>query len=240
MPGFSDQSPLTPEQLLYAKGELHTIYNEVRLRVLSRLSSFSVRDQNIFRSYYGLDGAFETQTLEQVGQPHSLTRERVRQIVAKIWSQIRLKDQEADEIWLEGEMYRIQELADLLDPEVSEEILGLLNPESPPASRDKPKKSTKEPDTPVGPAEIVGAVSRVFRISVHLLLGASRKSNIDQARWVAAFLLKNDLQRSVSQIAADLHQNPQLVAQGCEYIAGQIKRNEWLSQQIKEVKKNYR
>jgi RNA polymerase primary sigma factor len=239
LPGMSDLSLLSPEHILLAQGELSEICAGIHRRVLSRLSSFSGRDKAMFRSRYGLDGSLETRTLEEVGQAFAVTRERVRQVVDKVWSQLQIHDQQADGVWLEGELYRIEQLADIVDPTVTQELLRVLGAEA-----EKPdvagKQRKQASPSPLKPSAVIGAVCIVFRVSAHLLIGTSSKPKIEQARGVAALLLSLDLKRPFAQIAADLNKEVEQVTQSCAHTKQMLKKNRWLAEQVAEVRKIYR
>jgi RNA polymerase primary sigma factor len=238
LPELAQLSPLSPEQLLSAKEDLAKLCKTVESRVLARLSSYSVRDQNIFRGHYGLDGTEDSKTLEHIGIPYSLTRGRTQQIIAKIWSDIAGKEPETDEIWLEGELYRIQQLAETIDPDDAAEILSVISPVEPTKSASKPsRKATSEQ---IRPSDIIGLVCSALRVSNHLVLGTSSKGKVSHARGVAVLLLHDDLKRTFWQIATDVNQDTEKVHQIYDQIREQLKQNEWLSELVKEVRKIYR
>jgi RNA polymerase primary sigma factor len=58
------------------------ITDSLRKEIERALSTLSVREANIIRLYFGLNGKFP-HTLEEIGEAFSLTRERVRQIKEK-------------------------------------------------------------------------------------------------------------------------------------------------------------
>ena len=88
---------ITPDPLLLtqAKQELclliqdHEEFIEILRAALTSLSPSSANQQvDIFRMRYGLhDSSLEPRTLEEVGVCFGMTRERVRQILDKIWTQ---------------------------------------------------------------------------------------------------------------------------------------------------------
>ncbi len=238
LPELAQYSPLSPEQLLSAKDELAKLCRVVESRVLSRLLSYSVRDQNIFRCHYGLDGTWESKTLEQIGVPYSLTRGRTQQIVAKIWSDISKADAETDEIWLEGELYRMQQLAESIDPDDAIQIMsGLSLAQAKPAKR-REKKVVSEPR--VSPSDIIGLVCSGLRVSTHLIIGASSKGKIARARGVAVLLLHEDLDRPYWQIATDVNRDADEIRQIYEETKEQLKRNARLSGLVNEMRKIYK
>jgi RNA polymerase primary sigma factor len=85
--GIADRSAVSPNERTSEKEsakELHRL-----------LADLNEREQQILRLRFGLDGGEEL-TLEEIGRSFSLTRERVRQIVAaalaKLHRQTQLRD----------------------------------------------------------------------------------------------------------------------------------------------------
>jgi Bacterial dnaA protein helix-turn-helix len=103
--------------------------------------------------------------------------------------------------------------------------------EKPAPSPPKPKIDPKR----ISPTQLIHVVCETFRVSPHVILGTSRKGPVVQARRVAMILLHENLKRSFSQIANDLHQSDVTA----EYLTAvrSIERNQWLREQIEIVKK---
>ncbi len=58
------------------------IYDSLRLEINRAISTLTMRESDVIRLYFGLDGA-HPMTLEEIGEKFDLTRERVRQIKEK-------------------------------------------------------------------------------------------------------------------------------------------------------------
>lgn len=77
-----DTTTPDPSVVLQAKQELQWIRSEVD-RILRHVSD--ERHRAIFLKFYGFDIGLERRTLEVTGELFDITRERVRQVVKKIW-----------------------------------------------------------------------------------------------------------------------------------------------------------
>lgn len=121
---LEERSALKPHQLIWAKEELLQACSNVR-RILNELSSFPFRDQMIFRTRYGLDESLDPKSLEKSGEVYGITRGRIRQITLGIWLKLPEQNFWEDERWLEGEMFRITELGELVDLE-KEDLVNLI------------------------------------------------------------------------------------------------------------------
>lgn len=76
----------TPEMLIAQKEEYRMLVRTTHARLHSLLSGKKKRDRDIFLARYGLDRpCLSPRTLDDVGDTFGLTRERIRQIVMKIW-----------------------------------------------------------------------------------------------------------------------------------------------------------
>jgi len=98
--------------MIEAKEELEVALDNVRevLYVLDRLGGVPKRNGDIFRKFYGLEGSFSRRTLESTGQGYGITRERVRQVIGRLWEQIAAFGIDMDHNSLRAEIMRITEL----------------------------------------------------------------------------------------------------------------------------------
>lgn len=82
-----DDTAVSPHDFLEVKEEMQRVYQLVRVLLvrLTAIKSLKSRDKDIFRARYGLDGTHEVKSLEQVGELFTMTRERVRRLVNKVW-----------------------------------------------------------------------------------------------------------------------------------------------------------
>lgn len=111
-----DRKTLSPEQYMMVREEL--IQSEANVKkLMDELRGFPFRDRQVFATRYGIDGTLEPKSLEEVGQQFEITRERVRQINAKIWLDLPERGFWEDEVWLNTQVFRIKEFADLLGEE---------------------------------------------------------------------------------------------------------------------------
>ncbi len=85
---FADSFSPRPDEELEKLEQWQVVYDRIRLCV-ARLDGLKIEGSKakaIFRMRYGLDGSFDTKTLEQVGERFALTRERIRQVVERTWT----------------------------------------------------------------------------------------------------------------------------------------------------------
>lgn len=110
-----DPNAADPLTTLEAKQELALVCEAVSavFEVIKDHSEYSERNTRIFRALYGFDGTQEEKTLEEVGQEFGITRERVRQIVEKIWERLGEVGIELNNEKLRQHLWRIGELEKL-------------------------------------------------------------------------------------------------------------------------------
>lgn len=80
------------DELLAYKEELRNICLGIR-QVLSQLKIRSERNKGLFRDRYGFNDSLEIKSLEKVGEKYPISRERVRQILERIWGKIGKDDE---------------------------------------------------------------------------------------------------------------------------------------------------
>lgn len=116
-----DDRIISPDIYIEACQELEAARKRLNdtLQEITGGLQLSGRDQDIFNSFYGFDGSGKRRTLEVVGQHHGVTRERVRQIIARIWQRIDEKGGNMDHCRLLEEQARIDELEKIVGPGTS-------------------------------------------------------------------------------------------------------------------------
>lgn len=72
-----------PEDVILAKDELKS-FKILISQIFDILEKETLRDRNIFRMRYGLDGTADGKVLEEIGKYYGVTRERIRQICNKV------------------------------------------------------------------------------------------------------------------------------------------------------------
>lgn len=82
-----DDKNETPQDILEQEEVLREACYRIRSVIvkLEGLGDVSKRSKTIFRMRYGLDGSYNSKTLNEVGKVFNLSRERIRQIVEKVW-----------------------------------------------------------------------------------------------------------------------------------------------------------
>ncbi len=115
----------------YMNGEQLTAYEEEFDALLDQLNWFyqllcdctPPRDVHIVCLRYGLIGGLCFKSLQKVGDVVNLTRERVRQIVAKTWSDLVNMHPNMNEDWLEHHISRLRTI--MIDSGIPESALEL-------------------------------------------------------------------------------------------------------------------
>ena len=85
-----DSHPI--DELLAYKEELRNICLEIKY-ILSKLTIRNERNKDLFRERYGFNDGLEIKSLEKVGEKYPISRERVRQILEKIWRKVGKDDE---------------------------------------------------------------------------------------------------------------------------------------------------
>jgi RNA polymerase primary sigma factor len=110
-----DTNAIDPETTLAAKQELEQMAGDLQiiLGVIRELPGDKKRNLTIFKNMHGLNDAGEKNTLEEVGQEFGVTRERIRQILMRIFGQLAERGIEVDQAALKEHLWRIHELEKL-------------------------------------------------------------------------------------------------------------------------------
>ncbi len=108
-----DPIDASPHQLLEAKEILESKIDEIS-HFISTVKSLKIddRDKSMFAMYYQLDGD-EIYTFYSIGSKFDLSRERIRQIVNRIWRLLKINKCPMDELKLTANIESYLELQDL-------------------------------------------------------------------------------------------------------------------------------
>ena len=111
----ADPNVADPATVLEAKQELEAIYRDLRivLDAVKELPGDRRRNVAVFKEMHGLNDAGEKKTLEEVGQEFGVTRERIRQILVKIFDKLAEQGIEVDQEALKDHLWRVHELEKL-------------------------------------------------------------------------------------------------------------------------------
>jgi len=143
---------------------------EDELRAVADIGYSDRRSASIALSYYGWDGS-GTQTLEAVGQRFGLTRERVRQISAKLSE--RFEDRHLELPWLNKARGKIARLVPAVSSEVEQALLD--------------ERITREPFCLSGVFSALGIISGTTPFTAVTLNGVeliTPASHLDPARRI--------------------------------------------------------
>jgi DNA-directed RNA polymerase sigma subunit (sigma70/sigma32) len=107
-----DENILSPEVYLEACDELKAAEGRLdrALEGITKTLKLPGRNVEIFKCFYGLDGSGTRRILDAVGQKFGVTRERIRQIIAKIWEKLDEQGGDMDHDRFIEEMVRIEAL----------------------------------------------------------------------------------------------------------------------------------
>lgn len=111
---FPDVDSLDPLQKLIARETLDECIADIRI-VVRCLGNLSRRNQAIFLSFYGMEDDLSRKTLEKTGEVFKISRERVRQVVNKVFGYlIENKVVESREAW-ENLIERLKLVSEVID-----------------------------------------------------------------------------------------------------------------------------
>ncbi len=110
---YRDNTSFNPENFFVAREELEKCRQNIQ-KILLQLLFFKPRDQNIFCVYYGLNENLEPKVMEKIGQELGICRERIRQIIARIWGRISKKYPLFNSEWLIQEISKAEELSKII------------------------------------------------------------------------------------------------------------------------------
>lgn len=107
-----DEGADDPSVTIEAKEELVAAYQDLRviLKAVEELPGDQKRNLKIFKEMHGLNDEGTRKTLEEVGVEVGVTRERIRQILAKIFLQLSDRGIEVNQDALKDHLWRVQEL----------------------------------------------------------------------------------------------------------------------------------
>jgi len=117
--------------LLDVRVKFETVAKDLRELTLS-IQSLDIpeRSKEMFFRYYGLNGNPSGATLEEIGSSIDLTRERVRQIIVKIWDGLDDNKVEYDDVILMKTLWQLAQIemlvgekADLIPRETDQSLL---------------------------------------------------------------------------------------------------------------------
>jgi RNA polymerase sigma factor (sigma-70 family) len=83
---IEDEAVLSPESYLVAQEEWHAGHAYIEALLARVESKFSRRNADMFLRRYGFPPYTKAQTLHEIHAAHPVSRERVRQVIVKIWA----------------------------------------------------------------------------------------------------------------------------------------------------------
>ncbi|HEY4483316.1 MAG TPA: sigma-70 family RNA polymerase sigma factor [Candidatus Paceibacterota bacterium] len=201
-----DEDVEAPDILIEATEELIRVHAEIAL-TLEQFESLEISDRNrtIFEVYYGLQEGEERQTLQSVGDMYRITRERIRQVVEKIWIILAQRGSVLNHRGLCRVLKVKEELEKLIGKQPSarellasrkgQQCLAILRQEAearalPVASAEIHLTSTPaEDDIPALFGAVLEGVSQHYGVPVEALKAPGRRADIAWARQVGMYIL---------------------------------------------------
>ncbi len=112
---IEDVSAWLPETVIETRHRLTEACEPVRKIIwfVSSLPGEESRNKECFFRYYGLNGFLEGETLEDIGKLYGVTRERIRQVIARIWEKLNALGLISDDKELMQRIEAIHSLEDL-------------------------------------------------------------------------------------------------------------------------------
>jgi len=120
---------ISPQTYVLAADELETYAKDVSL-LFEAIENFSERDRNIFVRYYGMDNNLEKRSFKVIGEEAGISRERVRQIIERIWLTLPKYGFLKDQKWFMEIVERIQALGVISNQNFNEISNYILNSRS--------------------------------------------------------------------------------------------------------------
>ena len=112
-----DLGAIDAEVMVQAKEALQEARERLRdvLEDVTTGLNLSERDIEVFNTFYGFDGSGKRQTFEYVGDRFNVSRERIRQIISKIWEMVDARGSEMNHSHLLQELARIDDLEKIVN-----------------------------------------------------------------------------------------------------------------------------
>lgn len=181
------------------------------------------RNKTIFKMYCGLENHKEDHTLESVAEPFGITRERVRQIIVKVWKQLNQAGITLNMEGLNQQQRHIGELETLVGAETHLKAMELSAQEKDAVleqtalslgGKGRRANFTLIRTNPTVNKEtiyktdiieqVLSIVCQVYMITLDDLCGGKGKAGVAWPRQVAMYLLREELKQSFQQIAHHL------------------------------------
>lgn len=121
---IANRSELSPDQYAVAKDELESAVEKIN-KLCQGLTFRSEQERQIFTLRYGLDGTLMIRKLDEVGRFYAISRQRVDQVLSKVWSRARMTGIERDGAWLAHQVGRASVLSELTGDVVDQAQLSL-------------------------------------------------------------------------------------------------------------------
>jgi hypothetical protein len=203
-----DALPVHPLTRMHAKERLKSSCEAIGefLSHVYSCSAYSERDLAVFLAFYGLDKDLRCNTLEEIGDEFSMSRERVRQIVNKVWNDLWTAGCQRRKSWLTTEIGRIELLIEALGWEAVEIIRERLDWFQ--FFFEAETEESKEVAQPgIAEQKIIEASCKVNGVTTAHFLHEGKGRCTTQILWArccAAYILNVDFNKTTTEIAKAL------------------------------------
>ncbi len=264
---FPDQNGIGSDVKVCAKEELDRLGSQVTsmLSALNSSQSIKDRDRKIFRRFYGLNGSVDIySTLDLVAGEFNLTRERIRQILRKIWGNLHANypQLELDHRRLISLYTRVATLENATEREISvgkitEATTVVEKRENATPSHNNSKRIGRQLKhiraTPAfvhwrpNPSNLdqgraaIQLVGAAYEIEVPLHMNRSGSAQVRWARNLAMYIMRNDLDMPYSAINAILGQSyPQKAESACDRVRLTLANDSLVRVDVEKIRSHFR
>lgn len=196
-----------------------------RLVALVENSELKPNYKKVFFMYHGLNGEKEIKTLELIGQQFGVTRERIRQMISKVWETLgestKITHKSIDSI-----------ISDLRDTEdatgLKVELTGVNIP--------KYFLTLSPAQTMKVVTHIMKIIADFYGISEEMLYAETLKEKAKEIHQIGIYILKRNFKLSFSQLARKLgYQEERMANDGYTQTLTKLRKNKLFAVELKKI-----
>ncbi len=212
-----------------------------------------------FKMYYGLEGYPEGATLESIAgtSGFGVTRERIRQMNAKVWEKLAEHGISMNDEKLVAALKRVHDLENIVSAEadlsplteamVLQEIStafqnpngddGELVPADSVTISRRPKANLEKvvPGT-LATEDIIRVVGEAYGVTPEVILGDSKPKDVVWVRWICTYILREKLELSFPKIGQILHYSEHSVTMyGYRQLVSSMERDPSIKDEIEKI-----
>ncbi len=196
-----------------------------KLVALVNDSEVKPNHKEVFFMYYGLNGEKEGKTLEVIGQKLGVTRERIRQMIVKVWENLG-ESSKITQGSIDKEISAVHDIEDATGLKV--ELVGT----------DIPKHFLT-----LSPAQTLKVVTRIMKIiadfygvSEEMLYAEEAKDKAIEIHQIGIYILKRNFKLSALQLARKLgYEEERAIHDGYNQISNRLRRDRLFNEEVKKM-----